>query len=144
VSDIILPEGWPRPSGYAQGVVASGRILTISGQIGWNSSNELVAPTFLEQALQALRNIVDVVRAAGGGPEHLMRLTWYVVDCGEYRTALQALGDGYREIVGAVYPAMTLVQVAALLEEGARVEIEAMAVWPDDSAPPRIDARASS
>jgi enamine deaminase RidA (YjgF/YER057c/UK114 family) len=110
--------------------VAEGRILTISGQIGWNDSNVLVSPAFLEQALQALRNIVAVVRAAGGGPEHLMRLTWFVVDCGEYRAALQALGEGYREIMGSVYPAMTLVQVAALLEEGARVEIEATAVLP--------------
>jgi enamine deaminase RidA (YjgF/YER057c/UK114 family) len=131
VSDIILPSGWPRPSGYAQGVVASGRILTISGQIGWNESNQLVGPAFLEQALQALRNIVSIVRAAGGGPEHLMRLTWFVVDCGEYRSSLQALGDGYREIVGSMYPAMTLVQVAALLEAGARVEIEATAVLPN-------------
>ena len=132
MSDIILPDGWPRPSGYAQGVVSSGagRILTVSGQIGWNESNQLVGPGFLEQALQALRNIVAIVRAAGGGPEHLMRLTWYVADCDEYRAALQALGAGYREIVGSVYPAMTLVQVAALLEEGARVEIEATAVLP--------------
>jgi enamine deaminase RidA (YjgF/YER057c/UK114 family) len=130
VSDIILPEGWPRPSGYAQGVVAEGRVLTISGQIGWNERNELVAPTFLEQALQALRNIVAVVRAAGGAPEHLTRLTWYITDCDEYRSALAALGAGYREIVGSVYPAMTLVQVAALLEAGARVEIEATAVLP--------------
>jgi enamine deaminase RidA (YjgF/YER057c/UK114 family) len=132
VSDIILPDGWPRPSGYAQGVVSpgSGRILTLSGQIGWNESNQLVGPGFLEQALQALRNIVAIVRAAGGGPEHLTRLTWYVADCDEYRSALQALGAGYREIVGSLYPAMTLVQVAALLEEGARVEIEATAVLP--------------
>jgi enamine deaminase RidA (YjgF/YER057c/UK114 family) len=142
VSDIILPPGWPRPSGYAQGVVASGRILTVSGQIGWNESNQLVGPAFLEQALQALRNIVAVVRAAGGGPEHLMRLTWFVVDCSEYRAALQALGDGYREIVGSVYPAMTLVQVAALLEEGARVEIEATAVLPGSTSPGGTEKRA--
>jgi enamine deaminase RidA (YjgF/YER057c/UK114 family) len=131
VNDIILPSGWPRPSGYAQGVVSEGCILTISGQIGWNESNQLVGPAFLEQALQALRNVVAVVRAAGGGPEHVVRLTWYVLDCGEYRSSLQALGNGYREIIGSVYPAMTLVQVAALLEEGARVEIEATAVLPN-------------
>jgi enamine deaminase RidA (YjgF/YER057c/UK114 family) len=130
MSDIVLPEGWPRPSGYAQGVVASGRVLAISGQIGWNERNELVGPAFLEQALQALRNIVAIVRAAGGGPEHLVRLTWYVVDCAEYREAMQALGAGYREIIGSNYPAMTLVQVAALLERGALVEIEATAVLP--------------
>jgi enamine deaminase RidA (YjgF/YER057c/UK114 family) len=130
VSDIILPEGWPRPSGYAQAVVATGRVLAISGQIGWNERNELVGPAFLEQALQALRNIVAIVRSAGGGPEHLVRFTWYVVDCAEYREAMRALGAGYREIIGSNYPAMTLVQVAALLEEGARVEVEATAVLP--------------
>ncbi|HEY1429844.1 MAG TPA: RidA family protein [Candidatus Tumulicola sp.] len=128
MSDIILPEGWPRPSGYAQGVVASGRVLAISGQIGWNERNELVGAAFLEQAVQALGNIVAIVRAAGGGPEHLMRMTWYVVDCDEYRQSMEALGKAYREIIGANYPAMTLVQVAALLEQGARVEIEATAV----------------
>jgi enamine deaminase RidA (YjgF/YER057c/UK114 family) len=133
VSDIILPDGWPRPSGYAQGVVASGRVLVVSGQIGWNERLELVGPGFLEQSLQALRNIVAIVRAAGGGPEHLMRLTWYVVDCDEYRSAMVALGNGYREIIGSNYPAMTLVQVAALLEQGARVEIEATAVLPERS-----------
>src|ERR1700744_5962229 len=102
----------------------------ISGQIGWNERNKLVGAAFLEQAVQALRNIVAIVRAAGGGPEHLTRLTWYVADCDKYRSSLQALGAGYREIVGSVYPAMTLVQVAALIEEGARVEIEATAVLP--------------
>jgi enamine deaminase RidA (YjgF/YER057c/UK114 family) len=130
VSDFVNPPGWPRPSGYSNGVVAEGRYVAISGQIGWNERNELVSEDFLEQARQALRNIVAVVRAAGGAPEHLVRLTWYVTDKNEYRAALRALGTSYREIVGEHYPAMALVQVADLLEEGAKVEIEATAVLP--------------
>ena len=135
MSETINPEGWPRPSGYANGIVTEGRFLAISGQIGWNEKGELVASDFLEQARQALKNVVAVVRAAGGQPEHLVRLTWYIVDKAEYRQTLHALGASYKEIVGDHYPAMSLVQVAALLEEGAKVEIEATAVLPkSDSA----------
>jgi enamine deaminase RidA (YjgF/YER057c/UK114 family) len=130
MSETINPAGWPRPSGYANGVVAEGRYLAISGQIGWNERYELVGEDFLEQARQALRNVVAVLRAAGGAPEHLVRLTWYITNKDEYRTNLAALGSAYREIVGNVYPAMALVQVAALLEEGAKVEIEATAILP--------------
>jgi len=130
MSETINPAGWPRPSGYSNGVVAEGRFLAISGQIGWNERNELVGDDFLEQARQALRNVLAVLRAAGGEPEHLVRLTWYITDKNEYRANLQGLGESYREIVGAHYPAMALVQVAALLEEGAKVEIEATAVLP--------------
>lgn len=130
MSEAINPPGWPRPSGYSNGVVAQGKYLAISGQIGWNERGELVAQEFLEQARQALRNVVAIVKAAGGSPEHLVRLTWYIVDKEEYRAGLEALGKAYREIVGEHYPAMALVQVAALLEEGARVEIEATAILP--------------
>jgi enamine deaminase RidA (YjgF/YER057c/UK114 family) len=130
MSDKINPPGWPRPSGYSNGVVAEGRFLAISGQIGWNEENELVGADFLAQAQQALRNIVAVLRAAGGDASHLVRLTWYVVDKNEYRATLAALGASYREIIGTNYPAMALVQVAGLLEEGAKVEIEATAVLP--------------
>lgn len=130
MSEIVTPAGWPRPSGYSNGMLAEGRFLAISGQIGWNERGELVAAEFFEQALQALRNVVTILRAAGGGPEHLVRLTWYVVDKDEYRAALSALGRGYREVMGANYPAMTLLQVAGLLEEGAKIEIEATAVLP--------------
>jgi len=130
MSDKINPPGWPRPSGYSNGVLAEGRFLAISGQIGWNEENELVGADFLAQAQQALRNIVAVLRAAGGDASHLVRLTWYVVDKNEYRATLAALGASYREIIGANYPAMALVQVAGLLEEGAKVEIEATAVLP--------------
>lgn len=133
MSDTVNPPGWPRPSGYSNGIVAEGRYLAISGQIGWNERNELVSADFLEQARQALRNVVAVLRAAGGGPEHLVRLTWYVTDKNEYRAALKELGATYREIVGEHYPAMALVQVAGLLEEGAKVEIEATAVLPKGS-----------
>lgn len=130
MSDTINPAGWPRPSGYANGIVAEGRYLAISGQIGWNERNELVSDDFLEQGRQALRNVIAVLRAAGGSPEHLVRLTWYVIDKNEYRAALKQLGASYREVVGEHYPAMALVQVAGLLEEGAKVEIEATAILP--------------
>jgi enamine deaminase RidA (YjgF/YER057c/UK114 family) len=130
MSDIINPPGWSRPSGYANGVVASGRYVAISGQIGWNERNALVSADFYEQACQALRNVVAVLRAAGGEPDHLVRLTWYITDKDEYRRSLADLGQAYREIVGAFYPAMALVVVAALLEDGAKVEIEATAIIP--------------
>jgi enamine deaminase RidA (YjgF/YER057c/UK114 family) len=130
LSETINPSGWPRPSGYANGIVAEGRYLAISGQIGWNERSELVSDDFLAQARQTLQNVVAVLRAAGGEARHLVRLTWYVTDANEYRQNLRALGAAYREIVGAHYPAMALVQVAALLEAGAKVEIEATAVLP--------------
>jgi enamine deaminase RidA (YjgF/YER057c/UK114 family) len=130
VSQRIEPEGWPRPSGYAHGIVAEGRYLAVAGQIGWNERNELVGDDFLEQARQALHNVITILRAGGGEPEHLIRLTWYVTDKQEYRDNVAALGRAYREIVGVHYPAMALVQVAALLEDGAKVEIEATAVLP--------------
>jgi enamine deaminase RidA (YjgF/YER057c/UK114 family) len=130
MSETINPSGWPRPSGYANGIIAEGRYLAISGQIGWNERNELVGDDFLAQARQALGNVVAILRAAGAGPEHLVRLTWYITDKTEYRTSLESLGSAYREIVGQHFPAMALIQVAALLEEGAKVEIEATAVIP--------------
>jgi enamine deaminase RidA (YjgF/YER057c/UK114 family) len=131
MSNIVNPQGWPKPSGYANAVVAEGRVVAISGQIGWNERNELVSPEFYEQACQALRNVIAVLRAAGGESHHLVRLTWYITDKNEYRRSLAELGKAYREIVGDFYPAMALVQVAGLLEEGANVEIEATAVIPN-------------
>jgi enamine deaminase RidA (YjgF/YER057c/UK114 family) len=129
MSETVNPPGWPRPSGYSNGVVAEGRYLAISGQIGWNERNEL-AGDFLQQAAQALRNVMAVLRAAGGDAAHLVRLTWYVTDKNEYRANLAELGAAYREIVGPNYPAMALVQVGGLLVEGAKLEIEATAVLP--------------
>jgi enamine deaminase RidA (YjgF/YER057c/UK114 family) len=130
MSKRIEPEGWPKPSGYANGVLAEGRFLAIAGQIGWNERGELAGEGLLEQARQALQNIVTILRAAGGAPEHLVRLTWYVTNKDEYRSALRELGAAYRETIGHTYPAMALVQVAALLEDGAKVEIEATAILP--------------
>jgi len=127
---VLQPPGWPRPSGYSPGVVASGRLISVSGQIGWDAQGRLVAPDFVGQASQALRNILAILAEAGAGPEHIVRLTWYVVDKREYLACGRELGAAYRAIMGARYPAMTAVQVAALLDDGARVEIEATAVVP--------------
>ncbi len=130
MSERIEPVGWTPPSGYANGTIASGRMLAIAGQVGWDARQHLVSADFLAQAAQALLNVADVLRAAGGDPEHLVRMTWYVLDAAEYRANSKALGAAYREIFGSHYPAMTLIVVAELLEEGARVEIEATAVLP--------------
>ncbi|MBV9171734.1 MAG: RidA family protein [Chloroflexi bacterium] len=127
---IVQPDGWPAPRGYSNGVVASGRILFVAGQIGWDKTGRMRSDVFVEQARQALSNVVEVLEAGGARPEHIVRMTWYVVDKREYQAALREIGQMYRELIGAHYPAMTLVQVADLLEDGARVEIEATAVIP--------------
>jgi len=132
MSDVILPDGWPRPSGYANGVAARGRVVAVAGQVGWDPlTSQFASADFAVQAAQALRNVVAVLEAGGARPEHLVRVTWYVTDRSEYLAATKAVGRAWRETVGAHYPAMTLVVVAALLEEGAKVEIEATAVVPD-------------
>ena len=130
MSRIVEPPGWLRPRGYSNGVAASGEQLFIAGQIGWNERHEIVSADFTEQAAQALRNVVTLLRAAGAAPGHLVRLTWYVADVREYLAAQEPLGRAYRAIVGDHYPAMTLVQVAAFVHNGAKVEIEATAVLP--------------
>lgn len=130
MSRIIQPSGWKRPRGYSNGVAARGEQIFIAGQVGWNEREEIVSSDFAEQTAQALRNVVAVLHAAGASAEHLVRMTWYVTDKREYAACMQAIGVLYREIVGAVYPAMTLVQVADLLEDGAKVEIEATAIVP--------------
>ncbi|MDH2908995.1 MAG: RidA family protein [Candidatus Eremiobacteraeota bacterium] len=130
MSKRIEPAGWAPPSGYANGMLASGRFLAIAGQVGWDARQQLVSEDFLAQAEQAMRNISEVLRTAGGAPEHLVRMTWYVLDAAEYRANAKALGAAYRELFGSHYPAMTLIVVAGLLEAGARVEIEATAVLP--------------
>ena len=126
----ILPEGWPRPKGYANGIVAEGKILFIAGQIGWNEKEEFESDDFVAQVEQALKNIVAVLHAAGGKPEHIARLTWYVTDKKEYLARLPDIGAAYRRTLGAVFPTMSLVQVVALVEDRAKVEIEATAVVP--------------
>jgi enamine deaminase RidA (YjgF/YER057c/UK114 family) len=126
----LLPEGWKRPSGYSNGMAASGRTVFVSGQVGWDLEGRF-APTLGEQVRQTLSNIVAVLREGDAGPEHLTRLTWYVVDMDAYTGALREIGQAYREVLGPVYPPMALVQVVRLVEPLAQVEIEATAVVPD-------------
>jgi enamine deaminase RidA (YjgF/YER057c/UK114 family) len=130
MSRIVQPAGWKRPRGYSNGVAARGELIFIAGQIGWDEREQIVSADFAEQAAQALRNVLAVLTAAGASPEHLVRMTWYVTDKREYASASSAIGAHYRAIIGDFYPAMTLVQVADLLEDGAKVEIEATAVVP--------------
>jgi enamine deaminase RidA (YjgF/YER057c/UK114 family) len=127
---ILQPAGWKAAKGYANGVIAEGRQVFIAGQIGWNAACELTSQKFAAQTEQALRNIVEVLGEAGGKPEHLVRLTWYVIDKREYATQQKEIGEAYRRVIGKHFPAMTLVVVAGLLEDGAKVEIEATAVIP--------------
>ena len=126
---ILQPSGWPMPKGYANGVAAEGRIVVTGGVIGWDAQERL-AVGFVAQVRQALCNIAVILAEGGARPEHLVRLTWYVVDMEEYLANLKALGQDYREILGSHYPAMALVQVVRLVEKNARVEIEATAVVP--------------
>jgi enamine deaminase RidA (YjgF/YER057c/UK114 family) len=130
--EILQPPGWARPRGYSNGVAASGRLVCVSGMIGWNAEGVFHTDDFAGQVRQALLNIVAVLKEAGAGPEHIVRMTWYVVDKNEYVAAYKEVGAVYREIIGAHYPAMTAVQVAALIEDRARVEIEVTAVAPGD------------
>jgi enamine deaminase RidA (YjgF/YER057c/UK114 family) len=126
---VLQPSGWPMPKGYANGMAADGRLVVTGGVIGWDKQQNLV-PDFIGQVRQTLRNIADILAEAGAKPEHLVRLTWYVVDIEEYLASLKELGRIYREIFGTHYPAMALVQVVRLVEKAARVEIEATAVVP--------------
>jgi enamine deaminase RidA (YjgF/YER057c/UK114 family) len=127
----ILPEGWPRPKGYANAVLARGRILSIAGMIGWDAEQVFHSDDFGEQATQALRNVADVLKAAGGKPENIVRMTWYVTDKREYLAAGRQLGAAFRELIGHYDIAMTAVEVKALIEDRAKVEIEVTAVLPD-------------
>jgi enamine deaminase RidA (YjgF/YER057c/UK114 family) len=129
--EFLNPPGWPRAKGYSNGVAARGRIVSVSGMVGWDANGEFQTDDFLAQARQALENIVAVLREGGARPEHIVRMTWYVLDRAEYLAAGRALGAAYREVIGRHYPAMSAVQVAGLMEERARVEIEATAVVPD-------------
>ena len=128
---ILQPQGWAQPLGYANGMAARGTLVSIAGQIGWNAQCTFESDDFAAQVRQALANIVAVLAEAGGRPEHIVRMTWYVTDKREYVNAYPAIGAAYREIIGKHYPAMTAVQVAALIEDRAKVEIEATAVIPD-------------
>lgn len=124
----LQPPGWRRPVGYSNGITASGELVFVAGQIGWDAEQRLVDGGLVEQTEQALRNIVAVLAEAGAGPEHIVRMTWYVVDKRDYQARQRGIGEVYREVIGKHFPAMTLVEVKDLLEEGALVEIEATAV----------------
>ena len=128
---ILQPPGWAMPRGYVNGVVAEGRHVFVAGQIGWNERCEFASDDLVEQVRQALLNVRAVLREAGAGPEHITRMTWYVTDKREYLAAGKAVGQAYRELIGAYNAAMTAVQVSALIEDRAKVEIEATAVIPD-------------
>jgi len=126
---VLQPAGWPAPKGYANGMMAEGRLVVTGGVIGWDSAGNF-PDSFVGQVEQTLANIVEILAVAGARPEHLVRLTWYVVDIEEYTADLKALGQAYRKVIGAHYPAMAVVQVVRLVEKAARVEIEATAVLP--------------
>ena len=127
---VLHPRHWKQPKGYANGIAAEGRPVFLAGQVGWNAEEKFESDDFVAQVRQALANIVALVAEAGGRPEHVTRLTWYVLDKREYMTRLRELGDAYRSVMGRHFPAMTLVQVGALVEDRAKVEIEATAVVP--------------
>ncbi len=128
--DYLNPANWAKPSGFSNGVIAEGRMLFVAGQVGWDGQGVFHTDDFVEQAEQALRNIVAILEAGGAGPEHIARMTWYVTDKRDYVDNLEGLGDAYRRAIGRYFPAMTLVQVVALVEDRAKVEIEVTAVLP--------------
>lgn len=129
--EFLQPPGWVRPKGYANGVAATGRMVCLSGMIGWDAQGHFHTRDFAGQARQALQNIVEVLAEAKADPQHIVRMTWYVVDREEYLAAAKEIGAAYRDIIGRHFPAMTAVQVGALMEEEARVEIEVTAVIPE-------------
>ena len=128
--EILQPQGWPRPKGYSNGISAQGRQIYISGQIGWDAEGRFASKQLAGQVKQALENIVAVLAEAGGKPEHIVRLTWYVTSRDEYHTELRDIGAAYRAVMGKHFPVMSVVQVVALMEAEAKVEIEATAVLP--------------
>ncbi|KAA0088345.1 RidA family protein [Paraburkholderia sp. T12-10] len=127
----LLPAGWPKPRGYANGVAAHGTQVYIAGQIGWDETGQFRSDTFADQARQALENIVAVLKEAGARPEHVVRMTWYVTDKREYLASARDVGQAFRDLIGDYDIAMSAVQVAALIEDRAKVEIEATAVISD-------------
>jgi enamine deaminase RidA (YjgF/YER057c/UK114 family) len=127
----LQPPGWATPKGYANGVAARGTLIFVGGQIGWNSAQQFESDDFIAQTRQALANIHAVLACAGAGPEHMVRMTWYIVDRVEYNARLRELGAVYRDVMGKHFPSMTCVEVSALVEDRAKVEIEVTAVLPD-------------
>jgi len=128
---VLQPPNWPRPKGYANGVSAKGSMVFVSGVVGWNAQRQFAGRYFATQVRQALLNIVEILGQAKAKPEHIARMTWYVLDKSEYLAAAKAMGAAYREIIGRHYPAMTVVEVSGLVEADARVEVEVTAVIPE-------------
>jgi enamine deaminase RidA (YjgF/YER057c/UK114 family) len=128
--ELLHPRNWKRTKGYANGVAAEGRMVFVAGQIGWNADQQFESVDFIAQVRQALANVVAVVEEAGGTREHVTRLTWFITDKAEYLSRLPEVGEAYRGVMGRHFPAMTMVEVSALIEDQARVEIEASAVVP--------------
>ncbi|WP_274424683.1 RidA family protein [Chelativorans sp. YIM 93263] len=129
--EILQPDGWAKPVGYANGVAARGRLVFVGGQIGWNSHSEFESDDLVGQVRQTLANVVAILGEAGARPEHITSMTWYYTDKQEYLSNLKEIGRAYRDVIGRHFPAMAAVQVAALMEDRAKVEIQAMAVVPD-------------
>jgi len=127
---ILLPEGWPRPPGYSNGVIAEGRQIFIAGQVGWDAQGRFRSPHMADQVKQSLENILAILAQAKAGPEQIVRLTWYITSREEYHAELKQIGAAYRGVMGKHFPAMSVVQVVALMEAQAKVEIEATAVIP--------------
>jgi len=127
---VLLPQGWPRPKGYANGVAVSGRMVFVAGMIGWDAQGQFHSDDMAEQARQALQNIVDVLTEGGAKPEHIVRMTWYVTSKREYLEKSKDIGKAYKELIGSFSVAMTAVEVSALVEDRAKVEIEVTAVIP--------------
>ena len=127
----LQPPGWVRPKGYSNGISARGEVIVVAGQVGWDENEVFRADAFTGQGEQALRNIVSVLAEAGAGPEHLVRLTWFIADKDEYLASLPSLGEAYRAVIGKHFPAMSVIVVRGFIEDGARLGIEATAVVPD-------------
>ncbi|MGY3608749.1 MULTISPECIES: RidA family protein [unclassified Bradyrhizobium] len=129
--ELLQPEGWAQPVGYANGVAARGKMILVAGQIGWNAQCVFETDDLVEQIGQTLRNVVAVAASGGGKPEHIVSMTWFLLDRREYSSRLKEIGAVYRDIMGRRFPAMTAVQVSGLIEDRAKVEIQAIAVVPD-------------
>ncbi len=129
--EILLPGGWKRPRGYSNAIKTKGKLIFVAGQVGWTEEEKIVSDDLLDQIRQALQNVVTILGEGGARPEHVVRLTWYVTDVEAYKAITREAGHVYREIMGDHYPAMSLFEVSALFEDGAKVEIEATAVTPE-------------
>jgi len=134
MNQVLQPEGWAKPVGYSNGVAAKGRLIFVAGQIGWNARGEFESDDFVGQFRQSLKNIVAVLAEAGAEAAHITSMTWYFVDKQDYLANLKAIGAAYREVIGRHYPTMTAMQVVALIEDRAKIEIQAMAVVPEYTA----------